>query len=387
MVLRQRKKVEGIERVVQELDAFPKVPEDYVEQTASGASVAVVTALLVAVLLWFEAQYFLNPGYSMKFVPDGDYESKLTINVDITVAMPCDLIGADIMDSTSQNTFGFGRLKEEKTWFELDHIQRKHFDAVKTFNEYLREEYHNVAELMWKSGQNKFYGELPQRRKDPDDPPDSCRIYGSLSLNKVAGNFHVTAGKSLPLMRGHAHLAAMMGERDYNFSHRIDKFSFGNPQGGIVQPLEGDEKIANKNLMNYQYFISVVPTDVQTSAGFTYNTFQYSVKDQVRPIDHETGSHGVPGIYFKYDMSALKVIVNQDREPLVQFLVRLCAAVGGLVACSKMVCLLLKSLVEMYCCKVEKDRTKREPPVKTADLLLPQEGAAAVPQSSNGQQT
>ena len=38
MVLRQRKKVEGIERVVQELDAFPKVPEDYVEQTASGAS-------------------------------------------------------------------------------------------------------------------------------------------------------------------------------------------------------------------------------------------------------------------------------------------------------------------------------------------------------------
>ena len=33
----------------------------------------------------------------------------------------------------------------------------------------------------------------------------------------MAGNFHVTAGKSLPLMRGHAHLAAMMGERDYNF--------------------------------------------------------------------------------------------------------------------------------------------------------------------------
>ena len=30
-------------------------------------------------------------------------------------------------------------------------------------------------------------------------------------------------------------------------SHRIDKFSFGNPQGGIVQPLEGDEKIANKS--------------------------------------------------------------------------------------------------------------------------------------------
>ena len=37
---------------------------------------------------------------------------------------------------------------------------------------------------------------------------------------------------------------------------------------------------------------------------------------QVRPIDHETGSHGVPGIYFKYDMSALKVIVNQASKSI-----------------------------------------------------------------------
>ena len=36
-------------------------------------------------------------------------------------------------------------------------------------------------------------------------------------------------------------------QREYNFSHRIDKFSFGNPHGGIVQPLEGDEKIAEKS--------------------------------------------------------------------------------------------------------------------------------------------
>ena len=38
------------------------------------------------------------------------------------------------------------------------------------------------------------------------------------------------------------------------------------------------------DLMNFQYFVSVVPTDVQTTAGFTYNTYQYSVKEQVRCI-------------------------------------------------------------------------------------------------------
>ena len=70
---------------------------------------------------------------------------------------------------------------------------------------------------------------------------------------QVSGNFHVTAGKSVPLMRGHAHLSAFMGESDYNFTHRVDKFSFGPDPGGVfgvgalVQPLEGEEKIAEKS--------------------------------------------------------------------------------------------------------------------------------------------
>jgi len=135
-----------------------------------------------------------------------------------------------------------------------------------------------------------------------------------------------------------------MDKRDYNFSHRIDKLSFGSQYGGIVQPLEGDEKIADKcekkvlnfisyfifhvkvnsytiriliswgfflsgfhclfwpqklmliymkywtlilniimiisDFMNYQYFIQIVPTDVQTLSG-VYSTYQYSVREQV----------------------------------------------------------------------------------------------------------
>jgi hypothetical protein len=32
----------------------------------------------------------MYPGFRFKFVPDTDYEAKLSINVDLTVAMPCD---------------------------------------------------------------------------------------------------------------------------------------------------------------------------------------------------------------------------------------------------------------------------------------------------------
>ena len=73
------------------------------------------------------------------------------------------VIGADILDSTNQNTFSFGRLKEEPTWFELETAQRSHFEAVKGLNEYLREEYHAIQDLVWNSGQSRFYGDLPKR--------------------------------------------------------------------------------------------------------------------------------------------------------------------------------------------------------------------------------
>jgi hypothetical protein len=163
------------------------------------------------------------------------------------------------LDSTNQNTFTFGRLKEENTWFELDRLQRQHFDSIKMFNEYLREEYHAIHTLLWKTGSSSLYGSLPERRTFPDELKDACRVHGSMTLNKVAGNFHIAAGKSVPLMRGHAHLTTLFDDNESNFTHRIDKFSFGDPHGSIIQPLEGDEQITDNG--NYYCFIqnSLVP--------------------------------------------------------------------------------------------------------------------------------
>lgn len=42
--------------------------------------------------------------------------------------------------------------------------------------------------------------------------------------------------------------------------------------------------------------------------------------------------------------------VSQDREHLPQFLIRLCAGVGGLVATSQLICGLIQAIVKYYCC-------------------------------------
>lgn len=52
-----------------------------------------MTVLVSIFGLWLivsEIQYFFQENYVYKFVPDTDYESRLPINIDITVASTCD---------------------------------------------------------------------------------------------------------------------------------------------------------------------------------------------------------------------------------------------------------------------------------------------------------
>ena len=73
------------------------------------------------------------------------------------------VIGADILDKTGQNAFSFGRLREDPTWWELDTRQRNHFDEVQRMNQYLREEYHRIQDVLWGSGYGRLYAGIDSR--------------------------------------------------------------------------------------------------------------------------------------------------------------------------------------------------------------------------------
>ncbi|XP_056631411.1 endoplasmic reticulum-Golgi intermediate compartment protein 2 [Diorhabda sublineata] len=350
---------------VKKLDMFPKVEETFKETSSVGGTFSIFGFLIIIWLVFCEIQYYLDSKFIFKFSPDVELDEQLKINIDITVAMPCHFLGADILDSTNQNTFKFGALDQEDTWFELAPNQQIHFDNKKHFNSYLREEYHAVKDLLWRSRFSTHFGELPPRNDAPDRPHDACRIYGNLILNKVAGNFHITAGKSLPLSRGHVHMNAFMSDRDYNFSHRINKFSFGDPSPGIVHPLEGDEVIGTYGRTLFNYFIEVVPTKVNTFLT-SVNTYQYSVKALSRPIDHDAGSHGFPGLFFKYDVSALRVTVKQERDHLGTFLARLCSIIGGVFVCSG----ILNQIVQLLIDFINNNFKKEVITAKDKELLV-----------------
>ncbi|XP_028602402.1 endoplasmic reticulum-Golgi intermediate compartment protein 2 isoform X2 [Podarcis muralis] len=301
--------------LMKELDAFPKVPESYIETTATGGTVSLIAFTTMALLTIMEFMVYRDTWMKYEYEVDKDFTSKLRINIDITVAMKCQYIGADVLDLAETMVSSADGLVYEPVIFELSPLQRE-----------------------W------------QREDKSLQPPDACRIHGQLYVNKVAGNFHITVGKAIPHPRGHAHLAALVSHESYNFSHRIDHLSFGELITGVINPLDGTEKIASDHNQMFQYFITVVPTKLHTYK-IAAETHQFSVTERERVINHAAGSHGVSGIFMKYDISSLMVTVTEEHMPFWQFLVRLCGIIGGIFSTTGILHGIGGFIVEIICCR------------------------------------
>ena len=96
----------------------------------------------------------------------------------------------------------------------------------------------------------------------------------------------------------------------------------------------------------YHYYLDIVSTKVQTN-WLQSNTYQFSVSELSRELNHMTGSHGMPGIFFKYGFSPVCVIIKDHSIPFGRFLVRLCGIIGGVFATSCIVNGLISTLHSM----------------------------------------
>lgn len=335
--------------LVKELDAFPKVPDSYVETSASGGTVSLIAFTTMALLTIMEFSVYRDTWMKYEYEVDKDFSSKLRINIDITVAMKCHYVGADVLDLAETMVASADGLAYEPAVFDLSPQQREWQRMLQLIQSRLQEE-HSLQDVIFKSAFKSSSTALPPREDDSSLTPDACRIHGHLYVNKVAGNFHITVGKAIPHPRGHAHLAALVNHDSYNFSHRIDHLSFGELVPGIINPLDGTEKIAVDHNQMFQYFITVVPTKLHTYK-ISADTHQFSVTERERIINHAAGSHGVSGIFMKYDLSSLMVTVTEEHMPFWQFFVRLCGIIGGIFSTTGMLHGIGKFIVEIICCR------------------------------------
>ncbi|XP_066520336.1 endoplasmic reticulum-Golgi intermediate compartment protein 2 [Hoplias malabaricus] len=335
--------------LVKEMDAFPKVPESYVETSAFGGALSLTVFMAMAILTILEFFVYQDTWIKYEYEVDKDFSSKLRINIDITIAMDCQMVGADVLDRASTMVI-LTKLTFEPVHFELNPQQRLWQKAFLQFQSKLRKE-NSLQDVFFRDALKGTV--LPQNvwSDVSSGPLNACRIHGHVDVNKVEGNLHFTLGKALHHSGGHIHLGAFFRSNVKNFSHRIDHLSFGEAVPGRINPLDATEKITSESNQLFQYFVTVVPTKLHIS-GLSLDTHQYSVTEQERVINHALGNQGwVSGIFVKYKLNPLMVRVSEEHMPLRTFLVRLCGIIGGLFSTSDLLHRLIGYFVDVLCCR------------------------------------
>ena len=226
---------------------------------------------------------------------------------------------------------------------------------------------------------------------------EGCRLYGRMHVQRVGGNFHISAHAEEYETLQHAFGAV----NKINISHTITHLSFGAGYPGLVNPLDGvarsgsddefhydesskdsrssdrkniekekeeeekrkkKEQVRRSRLMDltwdengsgvYKYFLKLVPTFYRTHRSVflglfswtkSVSTNQYSVTEYFRKTDAWSGS--LPAVYFLYDFSPIAVTIDTKRRHFVYFLTRLCAVCGGVFAFAHMISNLVDGLL------------------------------------------
>ena len=132
----------------------------------------------------------------------------------------------------------------------------------------------------------------------------------------------------------HVHDIQPLKSGQFNLSHTINLISFGQHYPGLINPLDGQVIVSNDEYSSmYQYFVKIVPTTYEAEDGSILKTNQFSVTQHYQSIKSEhshEGGHGLPGVFFIYDLSPIMVHVTEQSKSFLHFLTSLCSIIGGI---------------------------------------------------------
>ncbi|KAI2473297.1 DUF1692-domain-containing protein [Annulohypoxylon bovei var. microspora] len=326
------------ENFVRAFDAFPKSKPQYVTHTSGGGKWTVAMSLVSFVLLWSELGRWWQGEENHTFAVEKGVGHSMQINLDVVLKMKCKDLHVNVQDAAGDRILAASRLQEDATswgqWVDAKGVHKLGRDSqgravtgAGWHDEGFGEEHvHDIVAMGRKKAR---WGKTPRLW---GAEADSCRIYGSLDLNKVQGDFHITA-------RGHGYAEAgtHLDHGAFNFSHVISELSFGPYYPSLVNPLDRTINLAEAHFHKFQYFMSVVPTiySVQRGSGSapaerTIFTNQYAVTEQSKEINERL----VPGLFFKYDIEPILLHVEERRDSFLTFGVKVVNILSGvLVAC------------------------------------------------------
>ncbi|XAR48570.1 hypothetical protein NMG60_11031436 [Bertholletia excelsa] len=355
---------------IRSLDAYPKINEDFYSRTLSGGVITLTSSIVMLLLFLSELRLYLHAVTETQLLVDTSRGETLRINFDVTFpALPCSILSVDAMDisgeqhldvrhdiikkrldihgnviETRQEGIGApkiekplqrhgGRLEHNETYCGSCYGAEMHDDECCNSCEEVREAYRKKG---WGLSNPDLIDQCKREgflQRIKDEEGEGCNIYGFLEVNKVAGNFHFAPGKSFHQAGVHVHDLVAFQKDSFNISHKINRLTFGEYFPGVVNPLDGVQWIQHMPNAMYQYFIKVVPSVYTDVNGHAIQSNQFSVTEHFR--GSEVGFfQSLPGVFFFYDLSPIKVTFREEHTSFLHFLTNVCAIIGGVFTVS-----------------------------------------------------
>ena len=295
---------------IKAFDAFPKVEKSFrAERTTRGAILSIFLGISLFYLFVSEFTWYLGGYETHQFVVDKDIKDHLSINVDMTISMPCSEVEVHVQDVTGDIIMAGETLKKQSVgWSERG---SHHLDAA-----HQAEDVYDLQQVL-RSKKKKF------KKGRESINGKACRVYGSMEVHHAAGDFHITAA-GVGYYANHQTFL-----EDMDFTHRIDELSFGDYYPNLINPLDGTHADSVNHFHRFQYFLNVVPTTYQ-SGRRKISTNQYAVTESSRYTD-QNAAQFFPGIFFKYEIEPVTLIIKDARMPFLQFLIKLLGITAGIV--------------------------------------------------------
>lgn len=167
--------------------------------------------IICTFFLWSEVARWWRGSETHTFAVEKGVSHQMQINLDIVVHMQCTDLHVNVQDASGDRIHAANKLQRDRTawdqWVDAKGIHKLGRDSNGRVNTgagwkslahleegFGEEHVHDIVALGKKTAK---WAKTPRTK----GAPDSCRIYGSLELNKVQGDFHITA-------RGHGYRQA-----------------------------------------------------------------------------------------------------------------------------------------------------------------------------------
>jgi len=341
-------------RRLSSFDAFPKIDSTYTNQTFLGGLASISISFILAWLFIKEFSAYRSLDINYQFLVDTSTpkpqnlgwvgtssfgvqepirQGGIMLNLDMTVAMPCLGLSVDLVDAGDVSVDIKQFIQFEKVEFDITGVKeyKEPTGPAKAIHieNIITDAKAPIADVSIPSTSSSSPSSSALSNPEKENAVDNsaCRLHGNMMVNKVKGKLEINS-------MGQSILGLLFNFGATNFTHRIDKFSFGVDLPGLVNPLERSYQASNSTFQMYNYYVNIIPTIFEDSSNNILVTNQYGVTENKREIDHDKGSHGTPGIFIKYDVEPLILKITEYHRSFRVFFTRVCGIIGGVFVCA-----------------------------------------------------